>query len=250
MTEEMLRLLAAQRREKKDLLLCIDRAWGACARQARQARRQLRRLEGVLALTTEEIKLQPGAYAPPAEGPRPGETPLEALNRRLAAAQQELRQYETKLFACERAILALKKENAELSALCAKARELGFAPADEEARGPFWPDGEGPAPDPGVPSVLPSVLDEPLPPSPPPEAAPAPQDAGEPLPPPDTPDKPAWLDAPMELLDQPGPHKPARRRAGPLDEMTSEVLGQLETLMQKENIPLGQSALLKGKAKP
>ena len=99
MTEEMLRLLAAQRREKKDLLLCIDRAWGACARQARQARRQLRRLEGVLALTTEEIKLQPGAYAPPAEGPRPGETPLEALNRRLAAAQQELRQYETKLFA-------------------------------------------------------------------------------------------------------------------------------------------------------
>ena len=89
MTEEMLRLLAAQRREKKDLLLCIDRAWGACARQARQARRQLRRLEGVLALTTEEIKLQPGAYAPPAEGPRPGETPLEALNRRLAAAQQE-----------------------------------------------------------------------------------------------------------------------------------------------------------------
>ena len=164
MTEEMLRLLAAQRREKKDLLLCIDRAWGACARQARQARRQLRRLEGVLALTTEEIKLQPGAYAPPAEGPRPGETPLEALNRRLAAAQQELRQYETKLFACERAILALKKENAELSALCAKARELGFAPADEEARGPFWPDGEGPAPDPGVPSVLPSVLDDRCPP--------------------------------------------------------------------------------------
>ena len=70
---------------------------------------------------------------------------------------------------------------------------------------------------------------------------------GEPLPPPDTPDKPAWLDAPMELLDQPGPRKPARRRAGPLDEMTSEVLGQLETLMQKENIPLGQSALLNGK---
>ena len=153
MTEEMLRLLAAQRREKKDLLLCIDRAWGACAREARRARRKLRCLEGVLALTTEEIRLQPGASAPPAEGPHPGETPLEALQRRLAAAQQEIRQYETKLFACERAILALKKENAELSALCAKARELGFAPADEEARGPFWPDGEGPAPDPSVPST-------------------------------------------------------------------------------------------------
>ena len=240
MTEEMLRLLAAQRREKKDLLLCIDRAWGACARQARQARRQLRRLEGVLALTTEEIKLQPGAYAPPAEGPRPGETPLEALNRRLAAAQQELRQYETKLFACERAILALKKENAELSALCAKARELGFAPADDEARGPFWPDGEGPARDPN----LPSVLEEPLPPTLPEDAADA---AGEPGGEPDTPDKPAWLDAPMELLNQPGPRKPPRRKSGPLDEMTSEVLGQLEDLMQKEHIPLGQSALLNGK---
>ena len=86
MTEEMLRLLAAQRREKKDLLLCIDRAWGACAREARRARRKLRCLEGVLALTTEEIRLQPGASAPPAEGPHPGETPLEALQRRLAAA--------------------------------------------------------------------------------------------------------------------------------------------------------------------
>ena len=56
----------------------------------------------------------------------------------------------------------------------------------------------------------------------------------------------------MELLDQPGPRKPPapKRRPGPLDEMTSEVLGQLESLMQKENIPLGQSALLKGKKGP
>ena len=139
-----------------------------CVRPAGQAGPpQAAPFEGVLALTTEEIKLQPGASAPPAEGPRPGETPLEALNRRLAAAQQEIRQYETKLFACERTILALKKENAELSALCAKARELGFAPADDEARGPFWPDGEGPARDPN----LPSVLEEPLPPTLPQDAA-------------------------------------------------------------------------------
>ena len=51
----------------------------------------------------------------------------------------------------------------------------------------------------------------------------------------------------MELLRQPGPRTPPPRKAGPLDEMTSEVLGQLESLMQKENIPLGQSALLTGK---
>ena len=47
MTEEMLRLLAAQRREKKDLLLCIDRAWGACARQARQAAVELLAVAGL-----------------------------------------------------------------------------------------------------------------------------------------------------------------------------------------------------------
>ena len=131
MTEEMLRLLAAQRREKENLLLCIDRAWKDCARQARQARRRLRRLEGVLALTTQEIKLQPDAAAPASED-KSDETQLESLNRRLAAAQQELRQYETRLFACDRTILALKKENAELSALCDKARAQGFIPEEEE----------------------------------------------------------------------------------------------------------------------
>ena len=88
------------------------------------------------------------------------------------------------------------------------------------------------------------MLEEPLPPTLPQDAADA---AGEPGGEPDTPDKPAWLDAPMELLNQPGPRKPPRRKSGPLDEMTSEVLGQLEDLMQKEHIPLGQFALLNGK---
>ena len=227
MTEEMLRLLAAQRREKADLLLRISRARGRCARQAMQACHRLRRLEGVLALTTDEITLKPGAAAPPADALRPGETPMEALTRRLAAARQEVKQYETKLFACERTILALKKENAELTALVAKARELGFAPADEEARGPFWPDGEGPAPDGERPA---------------PEA---PAQAAD----------PAWLDAPMELLEPPEartapPAKDAAPGPARLDPMTSAVLGQLEELMQKEHIPLGRSALLNGGAKP
>ena len=250
MTEEMLRLLAVQNREKENLLLCIDRAWGICARQARQARRRLRRLEGVLALTTEEIKLQPDASVPAAEEPRLGETQLEALSRRLAAAQQEIRQYETKLFACDRAILALKKENAELTALCNKARELGFVPEEEENTGPFWPDGLGPAPS----EERPAAEEEP--------AEPAAFDEPE--------DEPAWLASPMELLEPPEPRKapvmlppepeeepreaaapaaeqPPVRRRGPLDDMTSQVLGQLDLLMQKEHIPLKQSAYLRGK---
>ena len=247
MTEEMLRLLAAQRREKENLLLCIDRAWKDCARQARAARRRLRRLEGVLALTTQEIKLQPDAAAPAPED-KPGETQLEALNRRLAAAQQELRQYETRLFACDRTILALKKENAELSALCDKARELGFLPEEEEPRGPLWPDGVGPAPS----GERPPREEEP----------------------PEEPEEPAWLESPMELLEPPEPRcapqpqpqqadqpassaapavpaaapAPVREPAarGPLDVMTSEVLGQLDQLMQKEHIPLKKSAYLHG----
>ena len=250
MTEEMLQLLAAQRREKEDLLLCIDRAWRGCARQARRARRRLRCLEGVLALTTEEIKLHPGDAVPPADQPRPGETPLEAMSRRLAAAQQEIRQYETKLFACERAILALKKENAELTALYTKACELGFAPADKKARGPFWPDGKGPAPAGECPPVEVVLKGE--------EALE--QSA------PDLPEEsPAWLSSPMELLEPPEPRQlpaasapavpetsPAKgpaasRRRSPLGDMTSQVLDQLELLMEKENIPLKPSSYLQGK---
>ncbi len=218
MTEEMLRLMAAQRREKQDLLLRIDRAWGSCARQARQARRALHRLEGVLALTTEEFRLRPEAVQSEPSGQ--GETQLEALTRQLAAARQEIRQYETRLFACERTILALKKENAGLESLCAKARSLGFLPEQEEIHGPFWPDG-GPQPAEGN------------------AAAQSPAAAEE--------DAPSWLDAPLELLDPPEPPLPPAPEPGPLDKMTSEVLGQLDHLMARENIPLKQSAYLRGK---
>ena len=178
------------------------------------------------------MKMHPGASELLAHTPRPGESQIEVLTRNLAAAKQELKQYETKLFACERSILALKKENAELTALVAKARELGFAPADEEARGPFWPDGEGPAP---------AALR-------PPEAQPAaPEPAPAPAPPPADPDQPAWLNAPMELLEPPEARKaPAPASAPPMDPMTSAVLGQLESLMQKEHIPRRRSALLPG----
>ena len=189
-------------------------------------------------MTTEEIKLQPDASA---EEPRQGETQLEALSRRLAAAQQEIRQYETKLFACDRAILALKKENAELAALCAKARERGFIQEEEEDRGPFWPDGLGPAPSGERPPAR--------------EEEPEPEESE---------DEPAWLASPMELLEPPEPRQapapqpqaaqpaapaktPPARARGPLDDMTSQVLGQLDLLMQKEHIPLKQSAYLRGK---
>lgn len=43
-------------------------------------------------------------------------TQLEQLSRKLNAANAELRRYETRMFAYERTMLALRKENAELTA--------------------------------------------------------------------------------------------------------------------------------------
>ena len=44
------------------------------------------------------------------------------MNRRLAAANAEIRRYQTRLYACEREMVALRQENAELEALCEQAR--------------------------------------------------------------------------------------------------------------------------------
>ena len=55
----------------------------------------------------------------PAPAPEAAErAKLEQLSRQLNAANAELRRYETRMFAYERTILALRKENADLSARC------------------------------------------------------------------------------------------------------------------------------------
>ena len=48
---------------------------------------------------------------------------LEQMARRLEAAQAEIRRYQTRLFACERQMIALRRENADLEAACEQARE-------------------------------------------------------------------------------------------------------------------------------
>ena len=53
---------------------------------------------------------------------------MEALNRRLSAANAEIRRYQTRLFACEREVVALRQENAELEALCDQARKNELLP--------------------------------------------------------------------------------------------------------------------------
>ena len=73
----------------------------------------------------------PSAAVLPAETPKAVCVQLEQLNRKLAAAHAEIRRYQTKLFACERQMAALRQENAELEAACAEAQEEAARAAEQ-----------------------------------------------------------------------------------------------------------------------
>ena len=107
---------------KNSLLRCVERL---CAETASDCRRTQRRLQEVEeAMATQN---QPGGTLPgivPASGGQsaPAASETELLRRKLAEANAEIRRYETRLFAYERAMLDLRRENAELQALCEQAR--------------------------------------------------------------------------------------------------------------------------------
>ena len=61
---------------------------------------------------------QSAAAKAPAEPPKAVCTQLEQMNRKLAAASAEILRYQTRLFACERQMAALRQENAQLEAAC------------------------------------------------------------------------------------------------------------------------------------
>ena len=58
-----------------------------------------------------------------AEPPKAVCAQLEQMNRKLAAASAEILRYQTRLFACERQMAALRQENAQLEAACEQARQ-------------------------------------------------------------------------------------------------------------------------------
>ena len=66
---------------------------------------------------------QSAAAKAPAEPPKAVCTQLEQMNRKLAAASAEILRYQTRLFACERQMAALRQENAQLEAACEQARQ-------------------------------------------------------------------------------------------------------------------------------
>ena len=107
---------------KNSLLRCIERLCAETASDCRRTQRRLQEVEEAMASQNQPGGTLPGIV--PASGGQsaPAASETELLCRKLAEANAEIRRYETRLFAYERAMLDLRRENAELQALCEQAR--------------------------------------------------------------------------------------------------------------------------------
>ena len=138
------------------VLRCIERLCAQNDMEYRQSRRALRKAEEAPVQNAAAPPV-PAAAAAAAQSepqlPGPIVAQLDALNRKLAAANLELRRYETRMFAYERTVYALKQENAELEALCRQARQGEPLPPEPKPQEPvldqpglptirFTPDGK------------------------------------------------------------------------------------------------------------
>lgn len=108
--------------QKNSLLRCIERLCAETASDCRRTQRRLQEVEEAMASQNQPGGTLPGIV--PASGGQsaPAASETELLRRKLAEANAEIRRYETRLFAYERAMLDLRRENAELQALCEQAR--------------------------------------------------------------------------------------------------------------------------------
>lgn len=105
---------------KNSLLRCIERLCAETASDCRRTQRRLQEVEEAMASQNQPGGTLPGIV--PASGGQSALSEVEVLHLRLEAANAEIRRYETRLFAYERAMLDLRRENAELQALCEQAR--------------------------------------------------------------------------------------------------------------------------------
>ena len=107
---------------KNSVLRCIERLCAETASDCRRTQRRLQEVEEAMASQNQPGGTLPGIV--PASGGQsaPAASEIELLRRKLAEANAEIRRYETRLFAYERAMLDLRRENAELQALCEQAR--------------------------------------------------------------------------------------------------------------------------------
>ena len=201
---------------KNSVLRCVERYSAAAASEYRRALRKVQEVEETMAQVGTETGPH-GTASQPAARLQSGE--VEALNRRLSAANAEIRRYQTRLFACEREVVALRQENAELEALCDQARKNELLP-------PKTP--QPPVLDqPGLPVIVfpGQAAQETALPEAAPQSTPAPQ-AAEPAPAP----KAAEVPEPEEVRESPFAQKdwkPTTR----LDYLSVDIVHQLEALM-------------------
>ena len=198
---------------RNSVLRCVERYSAAAASEYRRALRKVQEVEETMAQVGTETGPH-GTASQPAARLQSGE--VEALNRRLSAANAEIRRYQTRLFACEREVVALRQENAELEALCDQARKNELLP-------PKTP--QPPVLDqPGLPVIVfpgqaeqETALPEAVP-----QSTPAPQ-AAEPAPAPKAAEPEEVRESPFAQKDW----KPTTR----LDYLSVDIVHQLEALM-------------------
>ena len=146
----------------------------------------------------------------------------EQLSRKLAAARAEVRRYQTRMFAFERTLLALKHDNAELEAACEQAWEqLEQANARAEKAEAACRRAEA-----ALAAMQQTAPEIPAQPDTAPEAVPQCEAAPE-QPAPETEES---LCAPEQAL----PPEPAQPPETRLEQMAAELMGWFDAMMPQE----------------
>lgn len=143
---------------------------------------------------------------------------LEQMSRKLAAARAEINRYQTRLFACERQMLALRKENAALEAACEQAREEAQRSAEEaeKLRAALRLDDD-----------VPAVLPEPQPEEEPVAEAAAPEPVPETEAQPEAPEQPA----PAQETAPQAPAEPEWKPETELEHLSVELMNWFDEMM-------------------
>lgn len=116
---------------KLDVINCIEHLCALSDAEERLARETQQGLEADMAQTQQEnralrqeLARKAAAQTVTVAQADSMRQQMEKLVRRLAAAQAQIRRYQTRLFAYERSMIALRKENAELEAKYNQAQQL------------------------------------------------------------------------------------------------------------------------------
>ena len=116
---------------KLDVINCIEHLCALSDAEERLARETQQGLEADMAQTQhenralrQELARKAAAQTVTAAQADSMRQQMEKLARRVAAAKAQIRRYQTRLFAYERSMIALRKENAELEAKYNQAQQL------------------------------------------------------------------------------------------------------------------------------